>query len=127
MNEYEVAEEIEKFIDYVDENGRSVHLPMEFVRHFMKRDDGVLPTVVAIATMPIILADGGILALNFNDIDKDRGIEFAIPEEAMAILPRREDCTPDAIKKAMKFLTDEWLCDVLTDYDGKCTLIAAAM
>ena len=62
MNEYEVAEEIEKFIDYVDENGRSVHLPMEFVRHFMKRDDGVLPTVVAIATMPIILADGGILA-----------------------------------------------------------------
>ena len=87
MNEYEVAEEIEKFIDYVDENGRSVHLPMEFVRHFMKRDDGVLPTVVAIATMPIILADGGILALNFNEIDKDRGIN---PCHSLAYEGRRD-------------------------------------
>ena len=27
----------------------------------------------------------------------------------------------------MKFLTDEWLCDVATDYAGKCSLIAAAL
>ena len=27
----------------------------------------------------------------------------------------------------MQFLTDEWLCDVSTDYAGKCILIAAAM
>jgi hypothetical protein len=25
----------------------------------------------------------------------------------------------------MRFLTDEWLCDVATDYPGKCTIIAA--
>jgi hypothetical protein len=59
MSEYELAEEIEKFIDYVDENGRSVHLPMQFVRHYMKRDDGALATIVAIAMLPIVLADGG--------------------------------------------------------------------
>ncbi len=78
MNEYELAEEIERFIDYVDEDGRSVHLSMQFVRHFLTRDDGVLPTIVAISTLPIILADGGLLALD-NDIDEDRGIEFKIP------------------------------------------------
>ena len=27
----------------------------------------------------------------------------------------------------MKYLTDEWLCDVATDYAGKCTIIAAAL
>jgi len=27
----------------------------------------------------------------------------------------------------MRFLTDEWLCDVATDYAGKCALIAAAL
>jgi hypothetical protein len=27
----------------------------------------------------------------------------------------------------MKFLCDDWLCDVATDYAGKCTLIAAAL
>src|SRR6266536_213774 len=126
MNEYELAEEIERFIDYVDEDGRSVHLSMQFVRHFLTRDDGVLPTIVAISTLPIILADGGLLALD-NDIDEDRGIEFKIPKEVLALLPRREDCTPAAVKTAMEYLTDEWLCDVSTDYAGKCSLIAAAL
>src|SRR5258708_14368080 len=66
MSEMEVAEMIEKYIDYYTEdedgNRRSVHLPTPFVRHYMKRDDGELPTVVAIATSPIVLADGELLA-----------------------------------------------------------------
>jgi hypothetical protein len=126
MNEMEMAEEIEKHIDYVDEEGRSVHLPMQFVRHFLTRFDDDLPIIVAIATLPIILADGGILAYE-DDIDELRGIDFVIPKEVMALLPRREDCTPEAVKKAMQFLTDDWLCDVDTDYAGKATLIAAAL
>ena len=66
MSEMEVAEMIEKYIDYYTEddygNHRPVHLPTQFVRHFIKRDDGKLPTVVAIATAPIVLADGVLLA-----------------------------------------------------------------
>jgi hypothetical protein len=126
MNEMEMAEEIEKHIDYVDEEGRSVHLPMQFVRHFLTRHDDDLPIIVAIATLPIILADGGILAYE-DDIDELRGIDFVIPKEVMALLPRREDCTPEAVKKAMQFLTDEWLCDVKAGYAGKASLIAAAL
>ena len=126
MNEMEMAEEIEKHINYVDKGGRSVHLPMPFVRHFLQRFDDDLPIIVAIATLPIILADGNILAFE-DDIDVLRGIDFVIPKEVMALLPRREDCSPAAVGKAMKFLTDTWLVDVKTDYAGKASLIAAAL
>ena len=41
---------IERHIDYIkkDEDGhplRSVHLLTNFVRHYLKRDDGALPTI----------------------------------------------------------------------------------
>jgi hypothetical protein len=126
MNEIELAEEIEKFIDFVGDGGRSVHLPMQFVRHFHQRDDG-LPTIVAIATLPIVLADGGLLAKEFGDFDEKRGIHFVIPQDVLKILPRREQCDDEAVRRAMQFLCDEWLVDIATDYAGKATIIAAAL
>jgi hypothetical protein len=128
MNEMELAEMIEEHIDYytVDEDGeRSVHLPTPFVRHFMRRSDGALPTVVAIATAPIVLAGGELLAP--DGLDRERGIQFIIQDELREIVPKRKDCTENAVKAAMKFLCDEWLCDVATDTTGKATLIAAAL
>lgn len=130
MSEMEVAEMIEEHIDYYvedeDGNRRSVHLPTPFVRHFMRRHDGALPTVVAIATAPIVLADGGLLAP--DGLDRDRGIIFVVQEELRMAIPQREGCTRDAVKAAMGFLCDEWLVDVATtDYAGKCTIIAAAL
>jgi len=126
MSEHEVAEAIERHIDYVDEDGRSVAPPPHVVKAFMNRDDGVLPVIVAIATAPIVLADGGVLAYE-DDFDVDRGIDFVIHKEVMALVPRREECTPDAVREAMEFLTDEWLCDVAADYVGKCVIISAAL
>ena len=102
-----------------------MHYPTPFVRHFMNRSDGALPTVVAIATAPIVLADGGLLAP--EGLDRLRGIQFIIQDELRAILPKREDCTEAAVKAAMKFLCDEWLVDVATDNTGKCSIIAAAL
>jgi hypothetical protein len=126
LSEQEMAEEIERHIEYYDpKTDKSVHLPMQFVRHYMRRYDGALPTIVAIATLPIVLADGHILAM--AGLDRLRGIEFHIPPEVLAITPKPEDCTEDAVERAMAFLTDEWLCDVSTDYAGKCTIIAAAL
>ena len=128
MNEMEVAEMIEEHIDYytVDENGvRSVHLPTPFVRHFMQRHDGALPTVVAIATAPIVLADGVLLAP--EGLDLERGIQFLIQDELRAVIPQGQDCTPERVKAAMEFLCDEWLVDVATDHVGKATIIAAAL
>src|ERR1700758_4439731 len=92
MNEMELAEMIEEQIDYytVDKDGtvRSVHLPTPFVRHFMRRHDDVLPTVVAIATAPIVLAGGELLAP--DGLDRERGIQFVIQDELRAVIPQRE-------------------------------------
>src|SRR4249920_3075287 len=84
LTDREVAEEIERLVNYVDDKGRSVRLPMSFVRHYTTRHDSPLPTVVAIATLPIVLADGGVLGeeLGFDEL---RGISFHIPREVMAL------------------------------------------
>jgi hypothetical protein len=42
----------------------------------------------------------------------------AVPLSAFSVI---------TVKKAMKFLADEWLCDVATDYKGKCIIISAAL
>jgi hypothetical protein len=97
------------------------------VCHFLKRDDDSLPVMVAIATMPIVLADGVVLAGEWGDFDGTRGIDFRIPKQVLTLLPRREDCTDDAVRRAIQFLTNEWLCDVATDFAGKCVIIAAAL
>jgi hypothetical protein len=126
MNEMEVAELIEEHIDFVDENDRSVHLPMQFVRHYVQRhNDDALPTVVAISTLPIVLADGGLLAP--AGLDRERGIIFKIPRELRRAIPKRKDCGKRAVREAMQFLCDEWLCDVASDYVGKCIIISAAL
>ena len=129
MNEMELAEMIEEHIDYytVDKDGncRSVHLPTPFVRHFKRRSVRVLPTVVAIETAPLVLADGVLLAP--DGLDRERGIQFLIQDELRAVIPQAQDCTPQRVKAAMEFLCDEWLVDVATDYIGKATIIAAAL
>jgi hypothetical protein len=131
MTELEAEELIERHIDFYEENAktgnrRSVSLPMIFVQHYLQRFDGVLPTAVAIATLPIVLPDGELLAP--DGLDRERGIIFNIPKELRTIIPRREDCTPEKVKAAMKFLCDEWLVDVLVADDaGLYTIIALAL
>ena len=51
-----------------------------------------LPTVVAIATAPIVLADGELLAP--EGLDRLRGIQFIIQTELRAVMPEREAATP---------------------------------
>jgi hypothetical protein len=125
LSETEVAEMIERHIDFVDKDGNSVHLPTKFVRHYTKRDDGRLPTIVAVSTLPLVLADGNVLAE--DKFDRLRGISFRIQPEVAATVPTPRSITDDDIENAMRFLTDEWLVDVATDYLGKCTIIAAAL
>ena len=62
LDEIGLAELIERHIDYVDQEGQSVHLASPFVKHFHTRTDDALPTVAAIATLPLVLADGTLLS-----------------------------------------------------------------
>jgi hypothetical protein len=103
MGEMEVAEMIEKYIDFIDpKTGKSVHLRPSFVRHYMSRDDGVLPTGVAVTTLPIVLADCGLLAP--DGLDRLRGITFEIQREVRAAIPNPKDCTKAAVREAIRYL-----------------------
>jgi hypothetical protein len=125
MNEMQLAEAIERHIDFVDQDGRSVHLWRQFVRHYVQRDDGVLPTMVAVATLPLVLGDGSVLTSDgFNRL---RGIDFRVQPEVLACVPELGSVADNRVKAAMRFLTDEWLVDVAANYAGKCIVIAIAL
>jgi hypothetical protein len=125
LSEAQAAELIERYIDYTDQEGRSVRLGSGFVNHFRVRQDDALPLVVAVATLPVVLYGGKLL--RGPGLDRNYGIVFRVPTKLSAILPKKEDCTPTAVAEAMRFLCDEWLVDVATTYPGKCILIAALL
>jgi hypothetical protein len=125
MSEPELAEMIERHVDFVDKDGESVHLGTNFVRHYMQRDDRALPTIVAVSTLPLVLADGHVLA--DDKFDRWRGIDFRIQTEVAATVPKPGSVTDDQLEEAMRFLTDVWLVDVATGYVGKCIVVAAAL
>jgi hypothetical protein len=113
LTEPQLAELIERYIDYVDGTGRSVHLPHAFVTHFHTRpNDDALPIVAAVATLPIVLANGKILS--GRGLNRERGIVFRVSPILEALLPNVQECTPGAVAEALRFLVDEWLCDVAT-------------
>jgi hypothetical protein len=125
LDDAQAAELIEHHIDYVDAGGRSVHLPAAFVRHFRRRSDNILPVVSSVATLPLVLPDGTLLS--GRGLDRRRGIVFRVPDQLEAVLPHEADCTDAAVAGAMRFLADDFLADVATDYAGKCGLIALAL
>jgi hypothetical protein len=125
MSEPELAEMIERHVDFVDKDGESVHLETKFVRHYMQRDDRALPTIVAVSTLPLVLADGHVLA--DDKFDRWRGIDFRVQPEVAATVPKPGSVTDDQLEEAMRFLTDVWLVDVATGYVGKCIVVAVAL
>jgi hypothetical protein len=125
MSGEEIGELIERHIDFVDLEGRSIHLAGPFVGHYEKRSDDVLPTLAAISALPIVSANGDIIYA--DGLDRKRGIIFNVHPSIMKLIPTRSKCTPYTVGEAMAFLTDEWLVDVATDYTGKCVLIALAL
>jgi hypothetical protein len=125
MLETAAAELIERHIDFVNDEGRSVHCPSPFVRHYMRRDDGGLPPIVAVATLPIVSADGCMIYT--YGLDRDRGIVFDVEPGLMEIIPPRKDCDDRAVGEAMRFLLDDWLADVAANHAGKCSLVALAL
>ena len=126
LDEYGLTEELERFLNYVDDTGRSVAPPWRLVKAFKKRFDGVLGYLVAIATQPIVLGDGKIIGSD-SKYDPKRGIQFIVSDAIAAMVPKPEECTPAAVAAAMEYLTDNWLVDVKTTYIGKCVAVSTAL
>ena len=83
MSVEECAEMIERHVAYVDKNDRLVHLPTKFVKHYLKRDDSALPTIVAVSTLPLVFPNGGVWAE--DKFDRLRGIDFRIQPEVAGV------------------------------------------
>jgi hypothetical protein len=99
-------------------------LPTIFVNHYLNFTASSLPRVSAVATTPLVLPNGQLLAA--NGLDRNRRIVFRIEPEVVELIPTGR-ASGAAIEHAMRFLVDEWLIDVQTDYGGKCVLIALAL
>jgi hypothetical protein len=125
LDEIDTARLIEKHIEFSDGAARSVHLPTVFVAPVMKGLPDDLPVADAIATLPLVMPDG--VGLAGPGLDREHGIHFKIDPGILRLMPRPQECDSDRVAAAMRFLTEEWLCDVSTTYAGKCILIASAL
>ncbi len=125
---FSLAHAIEGYVEYVaesDEDIRPVALPPVFVDHFMHYRDSALPRVGAVVTAPLVLPDGALLAP--VGLDESRRLVFRIEPELLTLLPDPKKCTRPEAATALDFLVNTWLCDVATDFSGKCVLIAFAL
>ena len=113
------------FIRKTADGERSVAPPAKVINHFMKYRRSHMPRVYAVQTMPLVLADGTLLAR--NGLDRDRRAVFRIDPALLPFVPKIEDCTERDVNEAFEFLANEWLCDVETNLEGKCVLIALAL
>jgi hypothetical protein len=128
LSRAETGELIEHHIDYFEPSiveERSVHLNAAFVEHFIKRGDRILPVVSAVSTLPLVLPSGALLC--GPGLVRNIRTIFRVPPKLRAALPSIEQCTPSVVVEAMRFLTEDWLGDVTTDYPGKCVMIACAL
>jgi hypothetical protein len=99
----------------------SLYLP--FVRHYHRYADSTLLVVHAIATMPLVLPNGKLIAP--RGLDHNLGIIFRIYPKFARLLPRPGTVTREDVKAAIVFLLDEWLVDVKpATVSSKCVLIA---
>ena len=129
---FTLAHQIEQHIEFTaDDNAnaepRSVALPQVFVDHFAAFRDSALPRVGAVVTAPLVLPDGSMLAS--SGLDRTRKLVFRIAPELRAILPKPQDPTPQDkhVAAALNFLVNEWLCDVATNFAGRCVLVSLAL
>lgn len=113
------------FVDRTFDGERYVAPPAKFVLHYLGLKTSKAPRVHGVMTLPVVLPDGTLLAE--NGLDRERRVSFRIDQTLMRHIPKREDCTPEAVRAAYKFLTDEWFVDVMTDRKGKATLVAYAL
>jgi hypothetical protein len=130
-NKWTLGLEIERRIDFVH-NGRSVRLLDEYVQHYLHHDDGKLPFVKAVMTTPLVMRGNAgdprpRLYMPENGVDRHLNVFFQISDDVRAAMPRPEDSTPEDAHAALLFLTEDWLGDVLTSFQGKCTLIVSVL
>ena len=82
--------------------------------------------VRAVVTAPLVTREGGLLA--GAGLDRAREVVFRIEPALLALVPADPGAITDAeVVEALRFLMDEWLCDVATGFAGRVVLLAYAL
>jgi hypothetical protein len=82
--------------------------------------------VRAVVTAPLVTREGELLA--GTGLDRVREVVFRIAPTLRALVPEEPDAIADVeVVEALRFLVDEWLCDVATGFAGRITLLAYSL
>jgi hypothetical protein len=116
------------YVDIQNKDGSTFRahkrLQAGFIAHYLEFKKSKLPKVASLMTMPLVLPNGKLLAS--EGLNRDLKTVFCIEPKILQLLPQGA-VSDSEIAEAMRFLTEDWLADVPTDYAGKCTLIALAL
>ncbi|MGE0195087.1 MAG: hypothetical protein AB7F41_04865 [Methylocystis sp.] len=121
---------LQRYIAFLktDEEGKVLYeaKPQEHVvRHHLKYRDSKMPRVKGVQTLPLVLPNG--VAISRNGLHRDYGLIMRCDPKLLDMLPERAACDEDAVAAAMRFLLDDWLCDVAGDHAAKCVALAYAL
>ena len=121
---------VERHIEHLrtekDGQERAVSLPEPFLRAYLGWRQSALPTVRAVVTAPLVTREGGLLA--GAGLDRAREVVFRIEPALLALVPADPGAVDDAdVVEALRFLLDEWLCDVAAGFAGRVVLLAYAL
>ena len=121
---------VERHVEHVrvgdDGRERAVALPEPFLRAYLGWRGSRLPVVRAVVTAPLVTREGGLLA--GAGLDRAREVVFRIEPQLLALVPADPDAIDDAeVVEALRFLVDEWLCDVAAGFAGRVVLLAYAL
>jgi len=125
---YSLAHLTERHIEFVAEGIEGLQptaLHPVFVEHYLHYRESKLPLVSSVITAPLVLPNGALLAP--VGLDRERRLVARIEPGLRALLPVPDDCTERRAAAALDFLANIWLCDVATDFSGKCVLVAYAL
>jgi hypothetical protein len=99
-------------------------LPPAFIYALMQLQTSKIPVARAINTSPLISSSGHVI--EWVGLDRASGLVHRIDPLLRACLPA-EPPTEQAVRDAMSFLVNEWLCDVALDAVGKTIAVMLAM
>jgi hypothetical protein len=121
---------VERHIEHIrvedDGRERAVSLPEPFLRAYLGWRVSTLPTVRAVVTAPLVTREGGLLG--GAGLDRAREVVFRIEPQLLALVPQDPGTiADDKVVEALRFLVDEWLCDVASGFAGRLVLLAYAL
>ena len=121
-----VERHIEHYRTEKDRPERAVALPEPFLRSYLEWQGSRLPVLRAVVTAPLVTHRGELLA--GAGLDRVREVVFRIPPALQALVPADPGAITEAeVLEALRFLVDEWLCDVATGFAGRVVLLAYAL